>query len=43
MTVDIDWNPSIFDNDIDDVETFFDTKEDIISHGPFDQYEEYRY
>jgi hypothetical protein len=36
MTADIDWNPSIFDNNIDDVETFFDTKDDIISHGPFD-------
>jgi hypothetical protein len=43
MTADVDWNPTIFDNDIDDVETFFDTKDDIISHGPFDQYGEYRY
>jgi hypothetical protein len=43
MTADVDWNPSIFDNDIDDVETFFDTKDDINSHGPFDQYGEYRY
>jgi hypothetical protein len=43
MTADVDWNPSIFDNDIDDVETFFDTTDDIISHGPFDQYGEYRF
>jgi hypothetical protein len=42
-TADIDWNPSIFDNDIDDVETFFETKDEIISHAPFDQYREYRY
>jgi hypothetical protein len=41
MTADVDWNPSIFDSDIDDVETFFDTNDDIISHGPFDQYGEY--
>jgi hypothetical protein len=43
MTADVDWNPSIFDNDIDDVELFHDIEDDIIHHGPFDQYGEYRY
>jgi hypothetical protein len=43
MTADVDWNPSIIDNDVDNVESLFNTNEDIIHHGPFDQYGEYRY
>jgi hypothetical protein len=43
MTADVDWNPSIFDNDIDNVVTFFDTKANIIHRGSFDQYGEYRH
>jgi hypothetical protein len=43
MTSDVDWDPSLFDNDIDDMETFHDTTEDVVDHGHFDQYGEYRH
>jgi hypothetical protein len=43
MTADVDWNPGIFDNDINDVKAFLDMDHDIIHHRPFDQYGEYQY
>jgi hypothetical protein len=43
MSTDLDWNPGIFDNDIDDVEAFYEATDDVIHHRPFDQYGEYQY
>jgi hypothetical protein len=44
MSADFDWNPSIFNDDIYDVETFYDVTDDItIHHGAFYRYGEYWY
>ena len=43
MSADVDWNPNIYDNDIDNLDTFYDATDDSITPGPFDQYGEYRY
>jgi hypothetical protein len=43
LTVDVDWSPSIFDDDIYDDITFYDTTGDITNHGPIDQNREYQY
>ncbi|MFA9289401.1 MAG: reverse transcriptase domain-containing protein, partial [Weeksellaceae bacterium] len=43
MTSDIDWDPSIYDNVIDDLEEFHDITVDDIAHEHFDQYGEYRH
>jgi hypothetical protein len=43
MTADVDWNPNTFDNDIDDIETFYDSTEEFMHHGPFDRNGEHRY
>jgi hypothetical protein len=43
MTADVDWNSSMYDNNIDDFETFYDANDDDILYGAFDQYGEYRY
>ena len=42
MTSDIDWDPSIYDNVIDDLEEFHDITVDGIAHEHFDQYGEYQ-
>ena len=44
MTSDVDWDPSKYDNVVDDLEAFHDTSVDVIDHDdPFDQYGEYRH
>jgi hypothetical protein len=43
MTADLDWDPSTYDNDIDDLEKFHDTSIDDNEHEHFDQYREYRH
>jgi hypothetical protein len=43
MTSDADWNPSLYDNDVDDMEQFYDASADVIHHDNFDQYGEYRH
>jgi hypothetical protein len=43
MTADLDWDPSTYDNDIDDLEKFHDTSIDDNEHEHFDQYGEYRH
>jgi hypothetical protein len=42
-TADFDWNPSIFNNYIDDVETSYDASDDLTHYGALDQCREYRY
>jgi hypothetical protein len=44
MTSDKDWDPSIYDNVIENIEEFHDTLLDTVDHDdPFDQHGEYRY
>jgi Reverse transcriptase (RNA-dependent DNA polymerase) len=44
MTSDVDWDPSLYDNVVEDLQEFHDTSMDVVDHGnPFDQYGEYRY
>ena len=43
MTSDVHWNPSVYDNNVDDIEKFYDPDENLIRHDNFDQYGEYRY
>jgi hypothetical protein len=33
MTADVDWNPSIFDNEFNNVETFFGVTDNIVHDG----------
>jgi hypothetical protein len=41
MTADTDWDPHVWDNNIDDVEQFYDAVMDEVHHSPFNQYGEY--
>jgi hypothetical protein len=41
MTSDADWNLSFYDNDVDNMEQFYDASADVIHHDNFDQYGEY--
>ena len=44
MTADTDWDPSIYDNVIDNLEEFHDTSMDTVDHdNPFDSNGEYRH
>jgi hypothetical protein len=44
MTADKDWDPSVYDNDIDNLEEFHDTSMDFIDHDKhFDMYGSYRH
>jgi hypothetical protein len=44
MTSDIEWDPSLYDNVVEDLQEFHDTSLDFIDHdNPFDQYGEYRF
>jgi hypothetical protein len=43
MTADVDWYSSTSDNNIDDLEIFYDANEDDIHQGTFDDFGEYRY
>ena len=43
MTSDVDWDPSIYDNVIDDLEEFHDTLVHEHEHENFNQYGEYRH
>ena len=44
MTSDVDWDPSLYDNVVDDIEAFHDPTVDVIDHdNPFDAYGEYRH
>jgi hypothetical protein len=44
MTSDVDWDPCVYDNIIDDIVVFHDPSIDLIEHdNPFDDYGEYRH
>jgi ADP-glucose pyrophosphorylase len=44
MTAAKDWDPSVYDNDIENLEELHDTSMDFIDHdNPFDMYGEYRH
>jgi hypothetical protein len=43
MTSDIEWDPSLYDNIIEDIKKFHDTKEDEYEHEDFNCYGEYRH
>ena len=43
MTSDIDWDPSVYDNIIDDMDVFFDTNEDEVYDSAFDAQGNYRH
>jgi hypothetical protein len=43
MTSDVDWDPSLYDNDIVDVEKFYDPLVKECEHENFNQYGEYRH
>ena len=43
MTSDVDWDPRLYDHNIDDLDAFHDTSEDFVIHDTFDQYGEYRH
>jgi hypothetical protein len=44
MTSDVDWDPCIYDNIIEDIAVFHDLSIDLIQHdNPFDDYGEYRH
>ena len=43
MTSDIDWDPSTYDNTIDNMEHFYDAEEDEVHHSPFDMQGQYRH
>jgi hypothetical protein len=44
MTSDIEWDPSLYDNVVEDLQEFHNTSVDFIDHdNPFDQYGEYRF
>jgi hypothetical protein len=41
MTSDMDWDPSTYNNTIDDMDKFFDADEDNVYHSPFDHKGDY--
>jgi hypothetical protein len=44
MTSDNYWNPSLYDNVVEDLQEFHDASVDFIDHdNPFDEYGEYRF
>ena len=43
MTSDVDWDPSLYDNDIDDLEQFHDTSVEDFEHEDFTSDGEYRH
>jgi hypothetical protein len=44
MTSDVDWDPCVYENNIDDNAVFHDPSLDVIEHdNPFDDYGEYRH
>ena len=43
MTSDIDWNPSVYDNTIDDMDVFYDANEDEAHDSTFDDQGNYRH
>ena len=43
MTSDIDWDPSVYDNTIDDLDVFFDAAEDDVYDSPSDDQGNYRH
>jgi hypothetical protein len=43
MTSDVDWDPSAYDNTIDDMAKFYDVEEDEVHHSPFDMKGQYRH
>jgi hypothetical protein len=44
MTSDIEWDPNLYDNSVEDLQEFHDTSVDFIDHdNPLDQYGEFRF
>jgi hypothetical protein len=43
MTSDMEWDPSQYDKDLDNVATFYDPSEEDLEEQNFDQYGEYRH
>jgi hypothetical protein len=43
MTSDVEWDPCLYDNSIEDIEKFHDTTYDENEHENFNCYEEYRH
>ena len=43
MTSDVDWDPCIYDNQIVDLDEFFDAQEEEVYDSPFDQFGDYRH
>ena len=43
VTSNIDWDPSIYDQNVEDVEEFYDSNEDDVYHSLYDEYREYRH
>jgi hypothetical protein len=43
MTPDVDWDPSTYDKDIDNLDDFHNPLEDYHDNHDFDQYGEYRH
>ena len=43
MTSDIDWDPSVYDNTIDDMDVFYDANEDEVHDSTFDDQGNYRH
>ena len=43
MTSDVDWNPSIHDHKIDDIDAFYDDAIDTVEYDNFNQFGEYRH
>jgi hypothetical protein len=43
MTSDMDWDPSTYDNTIDDMDKFYDADADEVYHSPFDHNGDYRH
>jgi hypothetical protein len=41
MTSDVEWDPSLYENSIEDIEKFHDKKEDEYEHEDFNCYGEY--
>jgi hypothetical protein len=41
MTSNVDWDPNLYDKDIENLEDFHDPSEDDHECGKFDQYGEY--
>jgi hypothetical protein len=43
MTSDVEWDPSVYDHHIDDMNKFYDVTKDVVEYDKFDQYGEYRH